>query len=97
MSIKRIYIQNLLYRFQGAKWKSNEFYISRELPNERPMQMEISERMKLTHDSLNALEWVNQQFRIFPSLVDFHIVQLGTMRMKVGSILRIISIKKYYN
>jgi hypothetical protein len=88
-----------LYRFWGAKWKSNGFYITRELPNERLVRMEISERMKLTHDPLNALEWVKRQFRIFPPIIDFHIVQLGTMRMKVNSILNALSIniKSYYS
>ncbi|KAG0578640.1 hypothetical protein KC19_4G038500 [Ceratodon purpureus] len=69
--------------FKVPKWKGNEFYITRELPNERPMQMEINERMKLAHDQLNALDWIKRQFRIFPPLIDFHIVQLGTMRMKI--------------
>lgn len=66
-------------------WKSNEFYITRELTNERPMQVQSYERMKLSHDPLPS-EWINRQFRIFPPIIDFHIVQLGTMRMKVGLI-----------
>jgi len=74
----------MLNRFRNALWKSNEFYSSRELPNERPMQVQSYERMKLTHDPLPS-EWVNRQFRIFPQIIDFHIVQLGTIRMKVGN------------
>jgi hypothetical protein len=68
--------------FRNAPWKSNKFYIIRELPNERPMQVQSYERMKLAHDPLPR-KWVNRQFRIFPPMIDFHIVQLGTMRMKI--------------
>ena len=81
-----------LYRFQIAKWKRTEPYITREAANERSMRMEYNERMKLSHKSYDDLDWAQRQFRIFPPLVDFHITQIGTIKMKVTFINMIFSL-----
>lgn len=88
------FTKKLIHSFREAERKSNELYITKEAHNNLPMRQEINERMKLAHESL-PVQWTNRQFRVFPSILDFHDVQLGAIAMKVNYNISVIHMYVY--